>query len=277
MLRTLPFAYLLFLFSSCTTYQYMTVSSNNIEQNDQREFVVENDSLRLRYSFYGPNAPVNLEVQNKLGKPIYVDWKRSALIINDKAFSYKPGSLTVSGSTYTSVDNWFSSANRGYSSASGGSSFSSTVEFPGDMEFIPPSARINQTPVHLISTFHEGKSRGEFTPQRVPMVMGKTGVMQRATYNDSNSPLKFGSYLTVFVDGDLNKPVVFHHSFYISEIIASSYGPHNFQFINDEEGDHFWISKVSGAGQGLTYGILAGLVVVGVAAGANAVEKMPNQ
>jgi hypothetical protein len=276
MLRTLPFASLIILFSSCSTYQYVTVSSNSIEQNDQREFVVENDSLRLRYRFDGQNAPLNLEVQNKLGKPIYVDWKRSALIINDRAISFKPGSLTVSGSTYTSVDNWFSSARRGINSASSSSSFSSTVEFPGDREFIPPSARLNQTPLEVTNAFYTGRP-GEFTRERVPMAGGMTGVVQRAAFEESNSPLKFSTYLTLFVDGDLNKPVVFHHSFYVSEILNSNFGPHNFQFINDEEGNRFYISKVSGAGKGVGYGILAGLVVVGVVAGANAVDNIPTQ
>jgi hypothetical protein len=277
MLRTLPFALLLFLFSSCTTYQYMTVSSNSIEQNEQREFVVENDSLRLRYRFDGLNAPVNLEVQNKLGKPIYVDWRRSALIMGDRAFSYKPGSLTVSGSTYTSVDNWFSTRNQGFNSASSSSSFSSTVEFPGDMEFIPPTARINQTLLGLTSSFINPKSTDEFTRVRIPMAANLPRVVQKAEYAESNSPLKFSSYLTLFVEGDPGKPVVFHHSFYVSEIIASGYGPHNFQFINDEEGNRFYVSKVSKAGAGVGYGILAGLVVVGIAAGANAVDNVPNQ
>jgi hypothetical protein len=276
MLRTLPFASLIFLFSSCSSYQYMTVSSNDMPQNDAREFVVENDSLRLKYRFNGHNAPVHLIVENRLNKPIYIDWKRSALIMNNKAITYKPGTLTVSGSTYTSVDNWMSRATRGYSSASTSSDFSSTVEFPGDLEFIPPTAYINQSTLALTSSFHTG-SKGEFSRVRVPMAAGMMGNVMRATYDESNSPLKFSSYITLFMDQEFTKPVVFHHSFYVSEILNSSYGPHNFRFFNDGEADRFYLSKVSDAGKGVGYGILAGLVIVGVAAGANAADNVTTQ
>jgi hypothetical protein len=276
MLRTLPFASLIFLFSSCTAYQYMTVSSNDMPQNDQREFVVENDSIRLKYRFDGHNAPVQLEVVNKLSKPIYVDWKRSALIMNNRAFSYKAGSLTVSGSTHTSVDNWFSRNNPGLTSATTSSGFSSTVEFPRDLEFIPPTAQINESPLALTASFHTGE-KGEFTRVRVPMEDGMMGDVMRATYDEGNSPLKFSSYLTLFVDQDLSKPVVFHHSFYISEILKSSYGPHNFRFFNDREGDRFYLSKSSGVGSGIGVGILAGVTVAAIAAAANNAQPGTSQ
>lgn len=267
MLRTLPFASLIVLFSSCTSYQYLTVSSKEMPQNDQREFVVENDSIRLKYRFDGHNAPVQLEVVNKLSKPIFIDWKRSALIINNKAISFKPGSLTVSGSTYTSVDNWMNRNNRGFNSTSSSSSFSSTVEFPGDMEFIPPGAQVNQSPLDLTNAFQYGNSKEEFTRVKVAMASGIVGSVTRATYNENNSPLKFSSYLTLFVEQD--KPVVFHHAFYVSEIINTGYGPHNFQFINDREANRFYVSKSSGVGTGVGYAILGGLTVVAVAAMAN--------
>ncbi len=83
MRQFIPLTSIVFLFTGCTTYQYMTVSGKNIRQNERQEFVVENDSIRVKYNFSGEDAPVNVEVTNKLDRPVYVDWSRSALIIND--------------------------------------------------------------------------------------------------------------------------------------------------------------------------------------------------
>lgn len=148
MKQFIPLASLYFMFTSCTTYQYMTVSSNNIQQNDKKEFLLENDSIRLTYNFNGANAPVNLEVKNKLDKPIYIDWKRSVLIINDRATSYAPGSLTVSGSTYSSVTAPLT-GRRNLNDISTSADFQSTVEFPRDMEFIPPEVQVNKVPINV--------------------------------------------------------------------------------------------------------------------------------
>ena len=49
------------------------------------------------YNFNGINAPINITIQNKLQVPVYIDWQRSALIVNDKAISYVPGELKING------------------------------------------------------------------------------------------------------------------------------------------------------------------------------------
>ncbi len=61
------------------------------------DFVQENDTVRISYRFWGENAPVTITIYNKLDEPLYVDWGRSALIIDDVATTYDPKVASVRG------------------------------------------------------------------------------------------------------------------------------------------------------------------------------------
>ena len=74
------------LFTGCITYQHVSLSGN-APQNEKSEFVVENDSVSLIYSFHGHSGPITMDIANKLNKPLYVDWRKSALIINGQSFT----------------------------------------------------------------------------------------------------------------------------------------------------------------------------------------------
>lgn len=78
-------AVIIFL-SGCTRYQYISVSSN-LPQDDNNEFVIENDTVLIKYSFSGENLQVKATIFNKLQQPIYFDVERSAVIINDYQIS----------------------------------------------------------------------------------------------------------------------------------------------------------------------------------------------
>ena len=80
----------LFCMSSCSSYYYSVLESNDTigEKNEDKDFVIENDSVFISYCFYGENAPISITVYNKTDEPLFVDWQRSALIIDDVATSY---------------------------------------------------------------------------------------------------------------------------------------------------------------------------------------------
>ena len=70
------------MLSGCSRYQYMYVSSN-LDQNDKKEFIVENDTVQIKYSFTGENFPLTITLYNKLRQPIYIDLERSTVVINN--------------------------------------------------------------------------------------------------------------------------------------------------------------------------------------------------
>jgi len=72
----------LILLAGCSRYQYMYVSSH-LDQNDKKEFIVENDTVQIKYSFTGENFPLTITLYNKLSQPIYIDLERSTVVMNN--------------------------------------------------------------------------------------------------------------------------------------------------------------------------------------------------
>lgn len=260
MRQFLPFTTIIFLFSSCTTYQYMQVSGKDIQQNNRQEFVMENDSIRVKYNFSGLNAPINVEVENKMGVPVYVDWRRSALIVNNKAISYVPNSMPITGSMSASTSTW-RVGNTPITSTTVGS-FNGSMAIPEDMDFIPPKSYKNKTPLGVTNVFYE-QPVGETKRARIQLSTHNVASVLKSDYSDSTSPFRFTSYLTLYTEGSLDKPVVYQHSFYISEIMTTILQPHNFRFINDKDGNRFYTSRANGFGKAAGgFGIVAGLALV---------------
>src|SRR5690242_14548817 len=97
MKKYIPLFFIPFVLFSCNRFQYVTVNSTDARKNENSQFVVDNDSLRLSYDFNGKNGPVNIIVQNKMTRPMYIDWKNSALTINDSTISYMPSDIQFDG------------------------------------------------------------------------------------------------------------------------------------------------------------------------------------
>jgi len=70
------------LLSGCSSYQYMSVNSY-LEQNESQEFIFENDTIQLKYSFPGENLQITILLFNKLRQPLYLDLERSTVVINN--------------------------------------------------------------------------------------------------------------------------------------------------------------------------------------------------
>lgn len=83
LLKVQSLLFLLCLLSSgCSRYQFLSVSSQ-LEKNNQEEYINENDTVLIRYKFSGENTPFTVKIYNKLNKPIYVDLRRSLVVMNN--------------------------------------------------------------------------------------------------------------------------------------------------------------------------------------------------
>jgi hypothetical protein len=70
-----------FIVTSCNSYQYLFVGSR-LPQTELKEYIVENDTVLMKYSFKGINFPIIVTVFNKLDQPLYFDISRSTVVIN---------------------------------------------------------------------------------------------------------------------------------------------------------------------------------------------------
>jgi hypothetical protein len=235
----------------------MTVSSPEVRQNQANEFVVENDSLELSYNFNGQDGPIKMRIRNKLQQPMYIDWKRSALIINDHAVNYSSSKMVIEGSlSITSYD-----FTRDLSSTWG--RVNATAQLPPDLEFIPPQTYVTKKLMGVTNQTLEQLPDSIFTKRRIPITGDGPGyeIIKEAFFTARTSPLVFRSYLTVMVGDTLPRAVSYQHNFYISELIKMSNSPNVLN--GNSRGDRFYVVRghVPDSGS-VGYGVVGGRAVL---------------
>jgi len=259
MKKSLPLSVALIgLLSSCSVYQYATIESSSLNKNDKQEFVTENDTLKLVYNFNGINAPINITVQNKLNVPISIDWQRSALIVNDTAISYVPGTVDIDGSLH-------GYAYRPYHSSvsSEDANLHATAHLPEQQAFLPPHTLVNKMPMGVTNRILTNVPDSAFHKARFYVAEGLQVQVKYARFTETSAPLRFRSYLTVLVGEQPAKPVVYEHTFYISELINSGQGPENIWFPNVYRGNQYYVRESTGFGNAATgFGVIAGTAIV---------------
>lgn len=258
MLKNIPISVILVLCISCARYQYASISSDGVTMNDKREFVAENDSLLILYNFNGANAPINITIQNKLSVPVYVDWQRSSLIVNGNAISYLPNEMKIDGGFAAGSFNY---GNRESGYRVTGGSLHATASLPSSVDFIPPQSYMTKNPMGVTNKFIENVPDTAFRRVNYQFAEGFLTKVKVANFTEATSPLRFRSYLTLKV-GDSTKPVTYEHSFYLSELITSSYGPETVWLSQAYRGNQFFMREMTGYGKTMTgFGVIAGSAV----------------
>lgn len=260
------------LFSSCKTYQLNVVSTRGKTPDERTgDYKFENDSVRITYSFYGENAPVNVNVYNKLNQPLYVDWQKSAIIIGDKAISYAANKVTFNGDInaesykYRSYYNNGVTTNPTYTSGT----LSGTAELPRTSTFLPPHTQSNNTTLYLTKDFL--KIPDDSYVQTKLRTANSNGLMfknvKSAGFTPENSPLAFRSYITTYtlVDG---KPMqaVYEQSFFVSRTIKTSINPNSLHDFSRKRGDYFINTKASKAITIIGASVVGAIAVAGFVA-----------
>jgi hypothetical protein len=220
---------------ACTPYQYLTLDSSQLHKNDQKQFVWENDTLRLSYDFSGPYGPMNVSIYNKTPQPLYVNWKKSALIRDERSFSLYDNNVIVNTQT-----NYY--ATRVGRLSVGSSTGTSAFSMPEGMDFIAPGSGISKNLLRI------GQSGGlrSYVSDSLPTerVTGADGVYvaryKRLTFNEDQSPVRFKSYIT-FTLGAENSPEFSEtHSFYVGEVLQTTSTPDLFA-LYQPEGDKIYV------------------------------------
>lgn len=256
---------MLFCLSGCSSYYYSTLSSNDQYggSDENNDFVQENDSVRISYCFYGENAPISISIYNKLEQPLFVDWQRSALIIDDVATSYYQGQVAIQGQTESSTSSGSYRWNRRYSSSGSYSqgAFTGEVQLPRGVEFIPPHSKVEASSLCLNNLSFDKIPKNEFAKQQFAKANSEVVQLRVKQYTEEDSPLFFRSYLSLYTVGQKEQDVryfSFERSFYISELIkAGSLSPQNFVSGQRQDGNFFYVHKTKGAEAGLIIGAIA--------------------
>lgn len=183
-------AFLIILFASCSPVKLVQVESDL--KTTSEGFLFENDSVRITYQFWEKSGRMNFDIYNKLGTPLYVDWKTSAFIPNDKMISYWRDETNT-----TSVSSAYF-----YYGAATGSAKMKTVRTER-IGVIPPQSMITQSSYILVKKTDKLPEKGSFIK--------------------STSPLRFRNYVMLAGNEKFEgKVAAIDNSFYVSSIKKSN-------------------------------------------------------
>lgn len=227
---------------SCTHFQYVTVSSSQ-RQNDKREFVHENDSIKVVYNFQGFHGPVRLSIYNKLDVPIFINWRMSSLIIDGQSKSFYDNKSHFEGSASTTDIDW----TQGISSE--WTNFSGSISKKDEVSFVPPKRFITAAPTTLKSDFFERPTKPKPARKSIAIIEG-SGSGKSFLYESVNSPFQYESYITYSTDPNFTTRANITDNFWVSEILETAHSPN--AIINIEnKSDTFYNAKSTGVFLGL--------------------------
>lgn len=235
-MKNLVLIYLsVFILYGCKTYvQVFDTASPNVKV-EKDFFVLENDSLKITYSFWTQKGLMTFAIFNKLDKPLYVDWKKSSYIDNSVKLNYwvdeeKNKSLEYYGSYYYDGP----LIKPGYAvSRTGGASLSSSVKVER-ITFIPPKSNYYRSQFYIFpKAFFQLETN---TPSRVVPrnddPRKDTRIYQK-TYSIESSPLIFRNFLTFSFNEDFRNEFYIDNEFYISAI--SEMDRRHFEYVKKDE------------------------------------------
>lgn len=207
------------LFSSCITYQYVSLASN-IPVTDKSEFLVENDSLRIIYSFHGEGGPIHMEIFNKLNKQFSVDWSKSALIKNGQSFSLWRDEARLNG---TATEYNIIPQNEIINSVS---NIEGKIVKKDKVTFIPPQSKI------VVNSYTLNRAYFTIPDQTGQMMVfntteGETKA-RKFSFSKDDSPLNFRIFLSLSLDDSFQTPIQIDNSFWVSDFLTTSISPKAF-------------------------------------------------
>ncbi len=245
----------MFFLSGCSVYQHVNLESN-MQQNDKLEYLIENDSTTIVYSFYGQNGPIHIALSNKSDKPLYVDWRKSALITNGQSVSLWKDEAKINAS---STEYKVLPENEIISSTS---SIDGSVVRKDKVSFIPPHSSISVNSYALQTKFFTNPAQKSV--RTVFYTTEGQASAKKYSFSREDSPLNFRIFLSISEDESFKHPVQFDNFFWVSDYFQTSVSPKSLSII---PGNQFYIRKVTGAGHTLLAASLVGILVVGAAAG----------
>lgn len=211
--------------SSCTNHLVNVLETQSAHvKSDGENFVFENDTLRIVYDFYAEKGSMGFDVYNKLSKPIYIDWRNSAFIVNGERLNYwNDVSETEVVSTYSSV--YYSGVlDLPVLLQEGTTNSTSRTTKAERLSFIPPQSHLYKSQFFLFPSdcydFPDSIKREK--------VVSKNDVkrwvkLKQESFTAANTPLHFRNYLAITMSENPTALSYVDNDFYVSKIMEMKY------------------------------------------------------
>lgn len=201
--------------------------NQDVAKDDKEYFVFENDTIRMVYTFWSNQGSMAFSIYNKLKVPLYINWKRSSLVLNAQKTDYWTDETVVSLRKTTK--------NNAATVAYGVNSplyqlmsltAMSTVSYvqqnvikPEKVTFIAPQSYIFKAKDGLISS-KLPTSSFSWQKESFNSKSGKKKVKgESVKFAENNTPIVFRNFLSISTSEEFANEDYIDHTFYINKLI----------------------------------------------------------
>lgn len=210
------------LLTSCVSNYKVYEVSSDILKKDKGVIVFENDSLQIKYSFWENNGLVLFILYNKMNIPIYIDWKKSSLIVNEQKLDYWRDVENVSSVSLYNDYLFKGIPKTDFLAYSLGSSVSKTTKEKEErVTFVPPKAYIQINKFTLFSNNSDPFKKANYN-KKDTVFEGESYTYEESKFNINNSLFKFRNFLTISNDEKFTTETYIDNEFYISKSLKMS-------------------------------------------------------
>lgn len=224
-------------FTSCTQTRILVYDTNsdNVPQVDG-QWISDNDTLLIAYSFWAEGGKLACVIFNKTDRQLFIDWKNSAFIVNDRKVelwrdavefsSTSKGSSFSSQTTKSTTGNGF---NWEWLTRSIASQYSvgittGTIVTNERVTSIPPKSYIGLERFTFLNDILfplEGHSETILEDSYVKK--GQQEKIKKSTFDKTSSPLRLRLFIAYAFTENMHAPLSINDSFWLSSISDMSF------------------------------------------------------
>jgi hypothetical protein len=218
---------LIYLSSCSKKYIQVFETASTNTKNIDSTWYFENDTIKISYQFWAEKGVLSFSIFNKLNKPIYVDWKKSAFIFNGNKINYwdniEKTSFKSNGYSY-----YYTGPNirPGQYNMVTNTTYGNVVTTkPEQTTFIPPMSQYTRSQFFIMPITYFKMKNLDYKRYNVsdPNNNKNKYVIYQMDYNSSNTPLSFRNYLSFSTDENISYSLTIDNQFYISKIMEMRY------------------------------------------------------
>jgi len=226
------------LFTSCqkSFIQIFDTATTNIRISDDY-YIFENDTVKITYSFWASQGIMSFSVYNKLNKPIYVDWKNSSYIVNDKKLNYWIDETQSNQAVYYGAYYYSGPVLQpGFTVNEGIQLSTSSTVKPERITFIPPKSYSTRSQFYLlpVNYFKLGTDCNKAIEPRNDKSRKKTKVYSE-TFELKNSPLRFRNFIAISFTENSQEFRFIDNEFYMISVREMDYRHYRGKYLGKNE------------------------------------------
>jgi len=211
----------LFISSCAPNVAISNLSSDKPKNMDKKnETYFYNDSLDVKYSFWGKGGVMWFDITNKTDRPIYINWFRSKCFIGEEGFNYWNDVTTEKSKTkgISGVEAGRNIYDNPVAVGLGVSNTTTVITKPEKITFVAPHSTIRKVVPLYVNKYNHPI---QYLKDSV-IIFGKNHTNCKfKDYSKENSPLYVRNFMSVSSDENFKNESYIDNFFWVSKLIIA--------------------------------------------------------